>query len=122
MGGGLWKYKFKIFPPRHFGIICATGKTVIAPKKGQTKAPRIRALGKDFHLACFKCEVNIIIRGIIIIIHSLSLPRTVVWYWTLGSGGRSAGLSGVILSAIGDTKYIIRLAKPKLLLWLTSAH
>jgi len=41
---------------RHFGNMCATCKKAIVPKKGQTKAPRIRALGKDFHVACFKCE------------------------------------------------------------------
>ena len=41
---------------RTYGIMCATCKQPIVPKKGQTKAPRIRALGKDFHLACFKCE------------------------------------------------------------------
>jgi len=41
---------------RLFGIKCSTCKKPIVPKKGQTKAPRIRALGKDFHLACFKCE------------------------------------------------------------------
>eukprot|EP00090_Calanus_glacialis_P010350 TRINITY_DN18737_c0_g1_i1.p1 TRINITY_DN18737_c0_g1~~TRINITY_DN18737_c0_g1_i1.p1 ORF type:complete len:383 (-),score=90.96 TRINITY_DN18737_c0_g1_i1:399-1547(-) len=41
---------------RLYGITCATCKQPIVPKKGQTKAPRIRALGKDFHLTCFKCE------------------------------------------------------------------
>merc|ERR1719483_1834246 len=41
---------------RYFGIICATCKKAIVPKKGQTKAPRIKALGKDFHIACFCCE------------------------------------------------------------------
>jgi len=41
---------------KKYGIKCATCKKPIVPKKGQTKAPRIRALGKDFHLACFKCE------------------------------------------------------------------
>ena len=46
--------------PRIYGIKCATCKKPIVPKKGQTKAPRIRALGKDFHLACFKCEVRVL--------------------------------------------------------------
>ena len=41
---------------RLYGIMCATCNQPILPKKGQTKAPRIRALGKDFHLTCFKCE------------------------------------------------------------------
>jgi len=39
-----------------FGIVCSTCKKPIMPKKGQVKAPRIRALGKDFHISCFKCE------------------------------------------------------------------
>ena len=30
---------------------------MIVPKDGQTTAPRIRALGKDYHPPCFKCEV-----------------------------------------------------------------
>jgi len=41
---------------KKYGIKCFTCKKTIVPKKGQTRAPRIRALGKDFHLACFKCE------------------------------------------------------------------
>ena len=31
----------------------------------------------------------------------LSLCRTVTWCWIVGSEGRSVGLSGTILSAIG---------------------
>jgi len=38
-----------------FSICCAGCKQPIVPKKGQTKAPRIRALDKDYHLNCFKC-------------------------------------------------------------------
>ena len=26
----------------------------IVPKKGQTKAPRLRAMDRDYHLECFK--------------------------------------------------------------------
>ena len=44
---------------KKYGIKCFTCKKPIVPKKGQTRAPRIRALGKDFHLACFKCEVSV---------------------------------------------------------------
>ena len=40
---------------RMFSICCAGCKQPIVPKKGQTKAPRIRALDKDYHLSCFKC-------------------------------------------------------------------
>ena len=43
---------------RIYSIMCANCDEPIVPKKGKTKAPRIRALGKDFYLACFKCEVN----------------------------------------------------------------
>jgi len=35
---------------------CATCKKPIVPKQGQMKAPRLRALGKDYHPDCFKCE------------------------------------------------------------------
>ena len=46
---------------KKYGIKCFTCKKPIVPKKGQTRAPRIRALGKDFHLACFKCEVSVVV-------------------------------------------------------------
>ena len=36
---------------------CVTCKRAIVPTEGQTKAPRLRALGKDYHPDCFKCEV-----------------------------------------------------------------
>ena len=48
----------KLLFGRYFGITCAACKKAIVPKKGQTKAPRIRALGRDFHISCFKCEVS----------------------------------------------------------------
>lgn len=35
---------------------CATCKKPIVPGPGQKKAPRLRALGKDYHPDCFKCE------------------------------------------------------------------
>lgn len=41
---------------RKFTVCCGTCKLPILPKKGQTKAPRIRALGRDYHINCFKCE------------------------------------------------------------------
>jgi len=41
---------------RLYGITCSTCKKPILPRKGQTTAARIRALGQDFHIQCFKCE------------------------------------------------------------------
>jgi hypothetical protein len=41
---------------------CVTCKRAIVPTEGQTKAPRLRALGKDYHPDCFKCEVCTYIR------------------------------------------------------------
>jgi len=35
---------------------CVTCKRPIVAAEGQTKAPRLRALGKDYHPDCFKCE------------------------------------------------------------------
>ena len=37
---------------------CNYCKKPIAPKPGEKTVPRLRALGKDFHPDCFKCEVN----------------------------------------------------------------
>ncbi|XP_023328187.1 zyxin [Eurytemora carolleeae] len=41
---------------RKFAALCTVCKNPIVPKEGHTTAPRIRALDKDFHPACFKCE------------------------------------------------------------------
>jgi len=38
-----------------FSLVCAGCLQPIQPKKGQTKAPRIRALDQDYHINCFKC-------------------------------------------------------------------
>ena len=40
---------------------CTYCKKPIAPKPGEKTVPRLRALGKDFHPDCFKCEVIIIL-------------------------------------------------------------
>ena len=45
---------------RKFSPKCAGCHKPIVPKKGQTKTRRIRAMGKDFHLSCFKCQVCVI--------------------------------------------------------------
>ena len=37
---------------------CAYCKKPIVPKANEKTVPRLRALGKDFHPTCFKCEVN----------------------------------------------------------------
>ena len=37
---------------------CATCKKPIVAGAGQKKAPRLRAMGKDYHPDCFKCEVQ----------------------------------------------------------------
>lgn len=39
-----------------FAFKCSVCNNPIVPKEGQTKAPRIRALDRDFHPQCFKCE------------------------------------------------------------------
>jgi len=35
---------------------CSACRQPIVPAKGETSAPRLRALGRDFHPECFKCE------------------------------------------------------------------
>jgi len=41
---------------RKFCSMCAGCNKAIVPRKGETRVQKLRALGKDFHLACFKCE------------------------------------------------------------------
>ena len=36
---------------------CFCFRQPILPKQGETAAARLRALGRDFHPECFKCEV-----------------------------------------------------------------
>jgi len=52
--------KMKIYCPedyaKKFGAVCCVCKKAIVPKQGQTKASRLRVLGKDFHIKCFRCE------------------------------------------------------------------
>ena len=43
---------------RKFCSKCAVCNKAIVPRKGETKVQKLRALGKDFHLQCFKCEVS----------------------------------------------------------------
>ena len=38
---------------------CSFCKKPIVPKEGQKTAPRLRALGRDYHPQCFQCEVRI---------------------------------------------------------------
>ena len=42
---------------RKFASSCSVCKLPILPKRGETVAARLRALGRDFHPECFKCEV-----------------------------------------------------------------
>ena len=37
---------------------CSFCKKPIVPKEGQKTAPRLRALGRDYHPQCFQCEVG----------------------------------------------------------------
>jgi len=41
---------------KKFAALCTVCRKPIVPKEGQTTAPRIRALDRDFHPSCFKCE------------------------------------------------------------------
>ena len=45
---------------RRFCSVCGGCGKVIVPKKGETKVRKLRALGKDYHLNCFKCEVSLV--------------------------------------------------------------
>lgn len=70
---------------RIFAFKCSVCNNPIVPKEGQTKAPRIRALDRDFHPQCFKCEVNL--SCLIIIVKPINVfnfvpRRTVTRCWT----------------------------------------
>eukprot|EP00092_Neocalanus_flemingeri_P033618 GFUD01036546.1.p1 GENE.GFUD01036546.1~~GFUD01036546.1.p1 ORF type:complete len:566 (-),score=130.78 GFUD01036546.1:276-1925(-) len=41
---------------RKHAAMCSVCSEPIVPKKGETSAARLRALGRDFHPECFKCE------------------------------------------------------------------
>jgi len=41
---------------RKHAATCSACREPIVPKKGETSAARLRALGRDFHPECFKCE------------------------------------------------------------------
>ena len=41
---------------RMFSLVCAGCRQPIVARAGQTKAPRIRALDRDYHLNCFKAS------------------------------------------------------------------
>jgi len=41
---------------RMFAVKCGSCKMPIVPVRGETTAPRLRALGQDFHPECFKCQ------------------------------------------------------------------
>ena len=43
---------------RHFCTKCAVCKKPITALKGETKIKKLRAMGKEYHLHCFKCEVS----------------------------------------------------------------
>ena len=39
-------------------LIASLFRQSILPKRGETAASRLRALGRDFHPECFNCEVG----------------------------------------------------------------
>jgi len=41
---------------RKHASICSACSQPILPRAGETSAPRLRAMGRDFHPACFKCQ------------------------------------------------------------------
>jgi len=45
---------------RKHAATCSACREPIVPKKGETSAARLRALGRDFHPECFKCEVTLL--------------------------------------------------------------
>ena len=60
-------------------------------------------MGKDFHLSCFKCQVSF--QVLWLFSSDLSI-RFVSWYWTVGSGGGSAGLGVRSCFARGRQVYL----------------
>ena len=56
---------------RKFCSMCAGCNKAIVPRKGETRVQKLRALGKDFHLACFKCEVSNTVVHLLCVITSL---------------------------------------------------
>ena len=60
---------------------CTTCKKPIVPSEGQKTAPRLRALGKDYHPNCFKCEVRISPRAYLRIAeNTCDLYLYFIWY------------------------------------------
>ena len=47
-------YRFRIFAPS-----CAKCGESITPFEGTSETVRVAALGKDFHVDCYVCEVNL---------------------------------------------------------------
>ena len=95
---------------------CSYCKKPIAPKPGEKTVPRLRALGKDFHPDCFKCEVSsaLILTNscknslldcyIYVCIHvyiHIVLKRIVVCSWTPASKEKNA-IPGEIMSFAFD--------------------
>ena len=97
-----WKI---IFPVRRlFAYQCSVCSKPIVPKEGQTKAPRIRALDRDFHPQCFKCEVSHwSVNYFSCLLSTMIFYRTVVTCWTLVSRVLSVGPSDTMFSATNAT-------------------
>ena len=56
-------YKKKILISRKFAPRCYGCSKPIAPEIGETSAPRLTALGNDWHPDCFKCKVKYIMKS-----------------------------------------------------------
>ena len=99
-------YEIRLKTFRKFAYICSVCKNPIVPKEGQTKAPRIRALDRDFHPQCFKCEVGIDSHSLTKIFRESKfvVSRTAVKFWTLALKDQSAGPYDIIFSAINVTE------------------
>ena len=44
---------------RKHAAVCSVCRLPILPRKGEAAASRLRALGRDFHPHCFRCEVGL---------------------------------------------------------------